>query len=82
MGGDHDLRSYYLSGIVFYRVSSYYLKPKVASMHGITNMIRRMKEEVLYVCPPLALGYLTYLWADEKHVQLGRKDPNDYIHDT
>ncbi|KAL1505188.1 hypothetical protein ABEB36_004809 [Hypothenemus hampei] len=72
----------FFRGMIYYAVSPFYLKPDVVSTYGITNMIRRIKEETFYVCTPLAVAYLIYYFLQKKHAQLNRKNPQDYMNDT
>ncbi|XP_050309225.1 uncharacterized protein LOC126745422 [Anthonomus grandis grandis] len=77
----HGGPRYFLSGIVYYTLSPFVLKPKVASVHGVLNMIRRIKDEAGYVCTPLLVAYLTYRNCEYLHEKYKRKQPGDYAND-
>nr|CAI5829737.1 unnamed protein product [Callosobruchus analis] len=68
-----------LRGIVTYRISPFELKAFGGIIsHGFPNTVRRIAENVLYIVPPLAIGYLVYDQAERKHHQLMLKNPADY----
>ncbi|NXG23588.1 QCR8 protein, partial [Grallaria varia] len=54
--------------------------PNVLS-HGVPNVMRRFRSQVLKVVPPFVVGYLIYSWGTQEFERLKRKNPADYEHD-
>ncbi|CAH1983390.1 unnamed protein product [Acanthoscelides obtectus] len=73
---------YKLRGIITYRISPFELKAFAGVIsHGFPNTIRRIAENVLYIVPPMAIGYLVYDQVEKGHHQLMLKNPADYEND-
>ena len=73
---------YKLRGIITIRLSPFEQKAFSGFFSkGIPNTIRRIREEFLYVVPPLLLGYVVYDQAEKAHLQTMRKNPADYVND-
>ncbi|XP_044254203.1 cytochrome b-c1 complex subunit 8 [Tribolium madens] len=73
---------YKLRGIITYRLSPFELKAFSGIFsHGVPNTLRRIKEEFLYVVPPLLLGYVVYDQVEKEHQRLMRKNPADFEND-
>ncbi|CAH0561264.1 unnamed protein product [Brassicogethes aeneus] len=73
---------YKLRGIVTYRLSPFELKAFGGIIsHGIPNTIRRTAESILYIVPPIALGYLCYSEIEKAHHRTMLKNPADFEND-
>ncbi|KAJ8964905.1 hypothetical protein NQ317_005116 [Molorchus minor] len=73
---------YKLRGIITYRLSPFEQKAFAGAItHGIPNTIRRIAENIPYVVPPLAIGYLIYDQVEKEHHRLMLKDPADFVND-
>ncbi|KAL3266715.1 hypothetical protein HHI36_010876 [Cryptolaemus montrouzieri] len=71
-----------IRGIITYRLSPFELKAFGGLIsHGLPNTLRRIKDEFLYVVPPLAIGYIIYDQIGKKHAQMMRKNPKDFEND-
>ncbi|XP_019869504.1 cytochrome b-c1 complex subunit 8 [Aethina tumida] len=70
---------YKLRGIITYRLSPFELKAFAGIIsHGLPNTVRRIAENVLYIVPPLAIGYVTYSEIEKAHHNMMKKNPADY----
>ncbi|XP_030759973.1 cytochrome b-c1 complex subunit 8-like [Sitophilus oryzae] len=73
---------YKLRRIITYRLSPYELKAFAGVVsHGFPNTLRRLLENVPYMVPPIALGYVTYEQLEKEHERLMRKNPADFEND-
>ncbi|KAL3178203.1 hypothetical protein MRX96_038717 [Rhipicephalus microplus] len=80
--GLHFGNLYKLRGIVTYKLSPYEQRAFAGLFkQGIPNVIRRTKDQVLYVLPPFVLSYLAYDWAEREHKKSMRKNPADFAND-
>ncbi|KAK0162003.1 hypothetical protein PV327_008384 [Microctonus hyperodae] len=71
-----------IRGIVYFRLSPHEQKPFGGVItHGVPNIIRRMRDQVLRVVPPFIGAYLVYSWANQEHERLVRKKPDDFKDD-
>ncbi|CAG0924075.1 unnamed protein product [Notodromas monacha] len=69
-------------GIVSYRLSPFEQKPLAGVLsHGLPNLIRRMKEEIFFVVPPFAIGYMVYTWGEAEYEKNLRKKPGEFDHE-
>lgn len=61
-------------GIVTYQLSPNRQRPMANFLSkGFWNVMRRSKNQVLYIIPPLVLGYATMQWAIERNEFLNSK---------
>ncbi|KAH6935850.1 hypothetical protein HPB50_010813 [Hyalomma asiaticum] len=80
--GLHFGNLYKLRGIVMYRLSPYEQRAFAGLFkQGIPNVIRRTKDQVLYVLPPFFVTYLFYDWGVREHAKSMRKNPADFAND-
>ncbi|XP_018560857.1 cytochrome b-c1 complex subunit 8 [Anoplophora glabripennis] len=71
-----------LRGIITYRLSPFEQKAFAGIItHGVPNTIRRIGESILYVVPPIAIGYLVYDQIEKEHYRLMLKNPADFEND-
>ncbi|XP_058788780.1 cytochrome b-c1 complex subunit 8 [Phymastichus coffea] len=71
-----------IRGIVYFRLSPHEQKAWAGAFsHGFPNMIRRFRESVFKVVPPMLLTYMLVDWADKENERLSRKNPKDYEND-
>ncbi|XP_057318903.1 cytochrome b-c1 complex subunit 8 [Microplitis mediator] len=71
-----------IRGIVYFRLSPFEQKAFAGAIsHGVPNMVRRFREQVLRVVPPFIIGYMVYSWANQEHERLVRKKPGDFADD-
>ncbi|KAH0545652.1 cytochrome b-c1 complex subunit 8 [Cotesia glomerata] len=72
-----------IRGIVYFRLSPFEQKAFGGAIsHGVPNMLRRFRENVLRVAPPIAIYYLIYSWAIQEHERVVRKKPGDFADDV
>ncbi|XP_034936211.1 cytochrome b-c1 complex subunit 8 [Chelonus insularis] len=72
-----------IRGIVYYRLSPFEQKAFGGVIsHGVPNIIRRMREQVLRVVPPFFISYFVYSWATQEHERFVRKKPGEFDNDV
>lgn len=68
-----------LRGIVTYKISHFEQKAFAGWIsHGFPNTIRRILDQIIYVVPPLGMGYLVYDQVEKEHHRLMLKNPADF----
>lgn len=72
----------YVRGIIKYTLSPFEQRAFAGAVsHGVPNMFRRFRSQVLKVAPPFIIGYMIYSGVEASHDQLMRKNPADYEND-
>ncbi|XP_068249146.1 cytochrome b-c1 complex subunit 8 [Palaemon carinicauda] len=72
----------YVRGIIKFSLSPFEQRAFAGAIsHGVPNMFRRFRSQVLKVAPPFIIGYLIYQSVEAKHAQMMRKNPADFEND-
>ncbi|XP_033212749.1 cytochrome b-c1 complex subunit 8 [Belonocnema kinseyi] len=81
--GKHFGNLHFIRGIVFFRLSAHEQRAFAGMINpGISNTIRRIRENILRVPPPFIISYLVYDWGEKKYVEVNRKNPKDFENDV
>ncbi|XP_078041808.1 ubiquinol-cytochrome c reductase ubiquinone-binding protein [Augochlora pura] len=72
-----------ISGVTFFRLSPYELKPFAGMIKdGIPNVIRRVNDHIFRVTPCFIIAHLTMKWATHENHLTHRKNPADFENDV
>merc|ERR1712055_397243 len=71
-----------VNGIVKYTLSPFEQRAFAGAVsHGVPNMFRRFRTQVLKVAPPFVIGYMVYDAIEAKHTAMTKKNPADFEND-
>merc|ERR1711976_15571 len=72
-----------VSGVITYSLSPFEQKAFAGVIsHGVPNLFRRFRGQVLRVAPPFVLGYLVYDWGEKENKRAARKDPAQFAEES